>query len=208
MSGFQRISTKRAALLASTALCVAPYLAVPPAAAQDATWLNAPGSADFNDAANWSPATVPTGTAFFDTSATTSLSIGAATVGGWTFNAGASNYSFTNSGFINFSGAGIAVNGGSATITNNYVLDFRHTSTAGSATITNNLRPEFLATPARPAAPRSRTTLSMGFLRHQQRRQRARSPTSASSLLRHQHGRQRHDHQRQLPVLQRRQHGR
>src|SRR5687767_6435106 len=118
MSGFRRITTKRAALLASTALCVAPFLASLPAAAQDATWLNAPGSGDFNTAANWSPGTVPTGTAFFDTSATTSLSIGPATVatgGGWTFNAGASNYSFTNSGIFHFSGAGIAVNGGSAT---------------------------------------------------------------------------------------------
>ncbi|MFH1344979.1 MAG: autotransporter domain-containing protein [Pseudomonadota bacterium] len=143
MSGFRRSSTKRAALLASTALCMAPFLTALPAAAQDATWLNAPGSGDFNTAANWSPGTVPTGTAFFDTSATTNLSIGTATVGGWTFNAGASSYSFTNSGIFEFSGAGIAVNGGSATITNNNVLTFYNASTAGSAGITNDSVLEF-----------------------------------------------------------------
>ncbi|WP_245331946.1 hypothetical protein [Bradyrhizobium sp. NAS80.1] len=68
--------------------------------AQDATWLANPGSADFNAAANWSPATVPTGTAFFGTSSTTNLSFSAfnTTIGGWTFNAGASDYTFTAGG--------------------------------------------------------------------------------------------------------------
>ena len=41
------------------------------------------------------PATVPTGTAFFNASNTTALSFSAnATVGGWTFNAEASAYTF------------------------------------------------------------------------------------------------------------------
>ena len=85
----------------------------------DATWLANPGSDDFNTAANWTPATVPTGTAFFDTSNTTNLSFSTnATIGGWTFNAGASNYTFNNTTHLEFDGAGIVINGGSATITN------------------------------------------------------------------------------------------
>jgi hypothetical protein len=102
----------RTALLATSALIAAAL----PAAAQDATWLQNPGSGDFNTAANWSPATVPTGTAFFGTSNTTALSFSAdTTIGGWTFNAGASNYTFTNIGTLIFTGAGIVINGGSAT---------------------------------------------------------------------------------------------
>jgi len=50
----------RIALLASSALAMAPFLAALPAAAQDATWSTTPGSGDFNTAANWTPATVPT----------------------------------------------------------------------------------------------------------------------------------------------------
>jgi hypothetical protein len=42
-------------------------------------------------------------------------------IGGWTFNAGASNYTFNipaSGAFVQFLGAGIVINGGSATITN------------------------------------------------------------------------------------------
>jgi hypothetical protein len=53
----------RIALLASSALSAASM----PAAAQDATWLAAPVSGNFNTAANWSSGAVPTGTAFFGT---------------------------------------------------------------------------------------------------------------------------------------------
>jgi autotransporter-associated beta strand protein len=111
------------------------------ARAQDATWLASPTDGNFNNNVNWTPATVPTGTASFATSNTTSLSFSAATtVGGWTFNVGASNYTFTNHQALTFNGAGIAINGGSATITNNSpgTLNFNLASTAGSATITNN----------------------------------------------------------------------
>jgi autotransporter-associated beta strand protein len=126
----------RIALLASSALCMAPFLAALPAAAQNATWLNAPASGNFNTAANWSPATVPTGTAFFDTSGTTALSFSLnASLSGWTFNAGASAYTFSNFEILQFNGAGIVINGGSATITNHNNLIFRNASTAGSATI-------------------------------------------------------------------------
>jgi hypothetical protein len=53
----------RAHLLTTTAAVA--LLAALPARAQDATWSTAPGSSNFNTAANWTPATVPTGTAFF-----------------------------------------------------------------------------------------------------------------------------------------------
>ena len=76
--------------LASIALLAGVTVGSAPAAAQDATWLANPGSGDFNTAANWTPGTVPTGTAFFGTSSTTALSFAAdTTVNGWTFNAGA-----------------------------------------------------------------------------------------------------------------------
>jgi autotransporter-associated beta strand protein len=129
-----------AVLMATTALAAA-ALAPPAAHAQDATWLAAPGSGDFNTASNWTPAQVPTGTAFFGTSNVTSLSFSAnTTIGGFTFNAGASDYAFSNGLGLAFNGAGIVINGGSAAITNNAggFLSFFDTSTAGSAAITNN----------------------------------------------------------------------
>ncbi len=129
----------RAALLASTALAAALLLpATGPARAQDATWLATPGSGNYYDANNWSPASVPTGTAFFGTSATTALTLGTAgSIGGWTLNAGASTYSFAFTADQTFTGAGIVINGGSAAITNNAFLYFANTSTAGSAGIYN-----------------------------------------------------------------------
>ena len=134
----------RAALLASTALTVAGV----PAHAQDATWLANPGSGDFLTDANWNTGMAPWwSTAFFGASDTTSLTINdpgwEINVGGWTFNAGASHYDFNNSGWVQFIGAGIVVNGGSVAITNNGFIGFYNTSTAGSATITNNLDLEF-----------------------------------------------------------------
>ncbi|MEO6945355.1 MAG: autotransporter, partial [Nitrobacter sp.] len=117
-----------------------------PGAAQNASWLAAPPSSDFNDAANWTPAAVPTGTASFGTSTGTNITFASdTTLGGWTFDAGASNYSFTNSHSLIFAGAGIVVNGGSVSITNNNFLQFANSSTAGSASIanTNNSVMEF-----------------------------------------------------------------
>jgi autotransporter-associated beta strand protein len=133
----------RAALLTSTALALAWMLPATPSHAQDATWLANPGSGDFNTGANWTPATVPTGTAFFGTSSTTSLTFSQAitTVGGLTLNAGASNYTFTSGQQLYFDGAGIAINGGSANIINNTdsgQIFFTHSATAGTASITND----------------------------------------------------------------------
>ena len=53
----------RTHLLTTTAAVA--LLAAMPAQAQDATWLLNPATTNYNDAANWTPATVPTGTAFF-----------------------------------------------------------------------------------------------------------------------------------------------
>jgi autotransporter-associated beta strand protein len=126
-----------AALLAGSALIAASL----PTVAQDATWLANPGSNLYNAFANWTPATVPTGTASFGASNTTSLSFeDDATVGGWTFNAGAVAYTFNNSHHLLFDGAGIVINGGSVAIVNNSggTTTFSNASTAGNATITTN----------------------------------------------------------------------
>jgi autotransporter-associated beta strand protein len=122
-----------ALMLVGTVFCSAA------ARAQNATWLANPSTGDFNTAANWTPTTVPTGTASFSTSTVTNLSFSTdTTIGGLTFNAGASNYTFTNGHALQFNGAGITVNGGSAIITNNFDVTFAGNSTAGSTTIINN----------------------------------------------------------------------
>src|SRR5258708_7382079 len=127
----------RAVLLAFSALCVV----AAPALAQDATWLAAPGSGNFNTAANWTPATVPAGTASFGLSSTTGLSFSANTaIGGWTFNPGASASTFTHGQTVTFNTASPA---GSANIANSNGLIFNATSTAGSAGITNSLNLNF-----------------------------------------------------------------
>ena len=127
-----------AALMATMALAAALTLGGGDARAQDATWRgNFIG--DFNAPPDWSTEAVPTGTAFFDPFGTPTVGFsGNTTIGGWTFNAGAKNYTFINAHTLQFNGAGIVVNSGSATITNSGVLEFIATSTAGSATITNN----------------------------------------------------------------------
>ena len=133
-------------LLATVALVAVTAFAPSAARAQNATWLATPASGDFNAAANWNPAMVPTGTAFFDTSNTTALRFSAdTTVGGWTFNAGASTYTFTNNSFFHFIGAGIVINGGSATINSNIgsTINFDLGSTAGNAIINNNYNVAF-----------------------------------------------------------------
>ena len=127
-------------LLATTALVAVTAFASGAAKAADATWLQTPTSDNFNTAANWSPATVPTGgTAFFGTSNQTALTFSLDTLAdGWTFNSGASAYTFTNNHALVFDGAGIVINGGSATITNDDAVFFNGaSSTAGNATINN-----------------------------------------------------------------------
>jgi hypothetical protein len=87
----QRPNRHLAALLATTTLTSVAVAALLPGVARavDATWLVSPATGDFNTAANWNPAAVPTGAAFFNTSNTKSLSFSTdTTIGGWTFNLG------------------------------------------------------------------------------------------------------------------------
>jgi autotransporter-associated beta strand protein len=128
----------RAHLLMTTAAVA--LLAARPAQTQDATWVGTTNS--YTTPTNWNTNTEPAGTAFFGGSGNSSLSITTldGAVGGWTLNTGAQNYSFSNESASQFSfnGAGIVVNRGSATITNNGQLFFGNASTAGNATITIN----------------------------------------------------------------------
>ena len=129
----------------STLLAIAALIAVafaPGAArAQDATWRPNAATGNFNTRTNWIPDSgVPTGTASFGTSNTTALTFSTNTsVGGWTFNAGASAYTFSNNQALTFIGAGISIIGGSAAITNTPTgfLNFTGNSTAANASITN-----------------------------------------------------------------------
>src|SRR5262245_55015636 len=95
-----------------TTAAAAALLAAMPARAQDATWSTAPVNSDFNTAANWTPATVPTGTAVFGASTITGLTFNAGSttsLGGFTFNPGAPAYSFSlaTPSNLTFTGAGI-----------------------------------------------------------------------------------------------------
>ncbi|WP_441241973.1 autotransporter outer membrane beta-barrel domain-containing protein [Tardiphaga sp. 768_D3_N2_1] len=140
----------RAALLAASVLTLASAL---PAMAQT-TWVAHPGSNNFFDAGNWSSG-VPGGsdTAYFGVSDTTTITHdnvvggggGYTYAGAWVFNAGASNYTITNTnGFLNFfGGAGIVINGGSLTLVNNGVLVMSSSSSLGTATVNNNGSLEF-----------------------------------------------------------------
>ncbi len=119
-------------------------LRIAPARAQDATWLATPVNGDYNNGANWSTGTVPTGMATFGSSSVTTFELTApgltTSVGGWTFNAGAPNYTFFNlatSQHITFTGAGIVINGGSVLLetSNGGGIEFQNGSSAGSASI-------------------------------------------------------------------------
>jgi autotransporter-associated beta strand protein len=110
---------------------------------QDATWLG--GGPDFSNPQHWSPPVVPTGTAFFGPSAATSIFFFQTTnVGGFTFNAGAPNYSFNfdvpgRPNSLTFTGAGILNNSSSiprfSLTESNALLSFRNSSTAANASI-------------------------------------------------------------------------
>jgi hypothetical protein len=149
--------------LAGLLVAISFLAALGTAHATDATWDTNPGSNDWNTNTNWTPQTVPTGTASFGSSNTTSITLinAAVLVGTIQFNAGAPTYSFNIDGTIVLTGTGIINNSSNAptfsaasgglefdntSTAGNAVLittgqghmDFLNASTAGNATITNN----------------------------------------------------------------------
>ncbi|MCC8961952.1 autotransporter domain-containing protein [Bradyrhizobium sp. Pear76] len=141
----ERTRALRALLAGVVVIWAGPVAAAP---AVNATWSTAPGSGDFNTATNWNPPIInppsnaPNGTAFFDTSTITSLSLSANTqIGGFTFNAGAPAYSFSVGGpwILVFTGAGIVSNATPPTfsIGSGGGIQFSNSSSASTAVITN-----------------------------------------------------------------------
>jgi hypothetical protein len=146
-SNVSHIKTRRAggigrslafAGLSTLAVVCAPALAGFGAArAQDATWLASPGSSDWNTSTNWTPATVPTGIAFFGTSNTRTVTFKQIITGinQIQFNAGAPAYTF------GIGTAGVLV-AGQFVFTGVNELDFN-----GNGIINNSAsRPTFLIT--------------------------------------------------------------
>ena len=129
-------------MFASNSLCAAAIAVVAGCCAwksnaQDATWLLKPASGDWNTASNWNPPTVPSGTATFGASNTTSIVIGASSISSILFNAGAPAYTFTGRNVFTINGPGIINNSSFApTFINDSTLSFVNSSTAGNATIT------------------------------------------------------------------------
>ena len=103
--------------------------------AQNATWLLSPTSEDFDTAANWSSATaVPTGTATFGASNTTTITFSSpsTSIGTLQFNAGAPAYSFDlASQTLTITGTGIINNSSNqpAFVINNATLAFDSSDT-------------------------------------------------------------------------------
>ena len=132
----------------SSTVAAAALLAATSARAQDATWLLNPGSGSFNTASNWNPAVVPTNTAFFGASNTTSILFDpfiTTSIGTLQFNPGAPAYIFATSAplftSISITGAGIVNNSSNAPtfiVGNQANIFFRGTSSAGNATIITN----------------------------------------------------------------------
>jgi autotransporter-associated beta strand protein len=122
--------------------------AAKPAHAQNATWLLNPGSGTFNTATNWNPAVVPTNTAIFGASNTTTILFAPFTttsIGTLQFNPFAPAYTFVTSPNlftqIRITGAGIVNNSFNVPtfiIGNQANIIFRNASTAGNATIVTN----------------------------------------------------------------------
>jgi hypothetical protein len=106
-----------------------------------ATWKKSPGTANWNRAGNWTPATVPnaaTDTATFASSNTTGVSLSANTeVNGIVFNVGASAFTITASPsfILTISGVGITNNSG---IAQNFVADVDASGSFGSIQFTNS----------------------------------------------------------------------
>jgi len=118
-------------------LLVATCLTPLGAQAQNATWLAAPATSDFGTASNWTPAVVPTGTANFGTSNTTTVSLSSnPSLGGLQFNAGFSSYTLSG-GSLTLGGAGIINNSsvGQSLNFNGTVLTLNNSASAGTGSM-------------------------------------------------------------------------
>jgi autotransporter-associated beta strand protein len=112
--------------------------------AQDATWDFNPQNGNFNVKNNWSTNSVPSGTATFGPSNTTTIRLPTSvSIGGMTFTPDAPAYTFNsvNSNTLTFTGAGIVNNSPFAPTfnnnANNDVMSFLGGATAGNAIINN-----------------------------------------------------------------------
>ena len=120
-------------------LLVGDFLGAVATQAQNATWLNAPGSNLWDDGTNWTGGAVPTGTAIFGQSTVTNITaIFNPQVGTLKFNAGAPAYTFNVNILFRIIGAGIvnlSSNSPTFTAINGGDIRFLGSSTAGTATI-------------------------------------------------------------------------
>ncbi|MBN9007993.1 MAG: autotransporter domain-containing protein [Rhizobiales bacterium] len=142
-----RATSSRVVLVARlAALALGGTLALPCVAAhaQDATWTGGV-SGDVSDPANWVGGVVPIGMAYFGASGNTALSSslpgGSLIMRGWTFAAGAPNYSYnvTLPAQLRLDGVGIVNNGNNiVTISNDYFLAFSRGASAANAIINNS----------------------------------------------------------------------
>jgi autotransporter-associated beta strand protein len=116
------------AIILTLALCANTVYADSP------TWNANPVSNNWNNASNWTPATVPNGpndTATFDVSNTTGITLPSLTsiaLNGMVFNPGASVYTISLTGGFNISGTGIVNNSG---VTQNITCDVANTGYFG-----------------------------------------------------------------------------
>jgi hypothetical protein len=119
-----------------------------PAHAQNATWLSNPGTNSFNTGTNWSTGAVPTGTARFGASNTTTIlfqPFTPTTIGTLQFDRGAPAYTFVTAPTlftsIAITGTGIvnhSANAPTFVVGNQANLTFQNASTAGNANIITN----------------------------------------------------------------------
>ena len=135
-TGLNRRRVGSAAFSAFLCLCATT------ADAQDATWLSAPGSSDWDTATNWTNETVPTGTATFGASNTTTLTFSSGTfIGTIQLNAGAPGYTFdVGPNFLEVDGTGIVNNSSNRLTLSNSGPEgtfFVNASTAGDTIIRN-----------------------------------------------------------------------
>jgi outer membrane autotransporter protein len=137
------------------------------ARAQDASWLANPGSGAFNDDANWSVGTVPTGTATFGTSTITTIGIGASTdVGSLTFGAGSPAYAFIANGagsVVRLTGSGIVNNSANVpSVSIGGTTDFRFENAASAGNAAINVASGFLRFNASSTAGTSTVQVGAG----------------------------------------------